>query len=195
MAVTFPLRFLTVFRLAVMVVMLAAAPRHAAASTYDVLFGPVLPSQRLASTANTSKWFVEFRARGGSPVGHSYVVLGVRNASGTERIVRVAGFYASMGVVGTTASIIGVPGVIGYKKTALGKASVRYRRSLTRGAFARIERAIIQAAKHPGTFTMLSNNCNAFVARIARMIGLRAPRSTAVHAPTYVKQMIALNRQ
>ena len=181
--------------LLLVLLILAAFVRPTEACDFDIAFGPVHPPQRLTSIANASSYFIELRARGGSPVGHSYVVLGVRTATGKERIVRMAGFYASMGAFGAAGSVIGVPGEVGYKKSDLGKPSVRYRRMLTRNAFAGVERTIGRISKNPGKFIMLSNNCNAFVGRLARSIGLKTPRSTAIYAPDYLKKLIALNRR
>ncbi|MCB1473007.1 MAG: hypothetical protein H6884_05190 [Rhodobiaceae bacterium] len=182
--------------IAMSLLMLAALfAQPAAALDADVLFGPVNPPQRIASSAGASAWFIEFRARGGSPVGHSFVVLGVRSASGRERIVRVAGFYASHGPVGAVASVAGVPGTVGYKKTDLKPALIRYRRMLGKASFARIERMIARAARSPGTFTMLANNCNAFVARIAQALGMQAPANTVQQGPAYLRALIARNRR
>lgn len=182
-------------RLALAVWMLVCLSAPAVACDPDITFGPVHPSQRIASTHGATEWFVEFRARGASVVGHTFVALGVRTAKGGERIVRYAGFYARGGALGAVSSIVGVPGVIGYKKSDLDKASLHFRHTTTRARFARVERLIGALAANPGFFTMLKSNCNAFVARIARSVGLKTPRHTAQYAPAYLRQMIALNRR
>ena len=91
--------------------------------------------------------------------------------------------------------VAGMPGTVGYKKTDLKPALIRYRRMLGKASFARIERMIARAARSPGTFTMLANNCNAFVARIAQALGMQAPANTVQQGPAYLRALIARNRR
>ena len=140
------------------------------------------------------QYFVDFRARPGILVGHSYIAYGRLNARGQLLDIHYAGIYPKDertgliigSVIPVRASVRAVDGDFEHA------ASIIYRRKLTAAEFVRLKGAIHRERATEHYWHMLFFNCNDFPIKIAKSIGLRTPPSLLV--PTaFVAGLRALN--
>jgi len=159
-------------------------------------FEPRLPP-RIAWASNDARGFyAEFRARsetGG--LGHSYVTLGVVDASGQLRQTVVAGFMPR-GMRDDFMSQFGVPvtGAVGVVRADLVQRPVaRFRIAISKAEYYRLVNRIRQMRATWTTYELLLVNCNTFVSEIAGTAGLRTPLLAAQFPIAYLSELRRLN--
>jgi hypothetical protein len=161
--------------IAVMLVLSAAA-----CQTQDKHPEPRFVSDaRPAFEVNESRYFIEFRSRYALSYGHSYVIFGREGAAGEMIDPEVAGLAPA--TASTTPYVLGhflpVPAETGASDGDLEEEyrSASWRVMLTEAQYKKTV-AHIRQLKAKSRFWQASiNNCNAFVADIARSMGYKAP--------------------
>jgi hypothetical protein len=151
---------------------------------------------RLAAENQRSgeQYFVDFRARPGTLVGHTFIVYGRLNARGQLLDVRYAGIYPEdehLGlVVGTVIPVrASVRGVAGDVKQS---ATIVYRRQLNATEFARLTAAVRRQRVTERHWHLLFYNCNDVAVEIAKSLGLYRP-SPLLLPNAFVAALRALN--
>lgn len=140
------------------------------------------------------QYFVEFRARPGILVGHSFIVYGHLNSRGQPLEIRYAGIYPKNeraglivgSVVPVRASVRAVDGDFEYA------ASIIYRLKLTAAEYVRLKSAVRRERATERYWHILFFNCNDFAIKIAKSIGLRTPPSLLL-PKAFVAGLRALN--
>ena len=140
-------------------------------------------------------YFVDFRARGGSLTGHTFIVFGRLTPDGRLLNLQHADVYPvdpnAGSVVGAFAPVRGEVRILdGDSKR---NAYMTYRRYLTAEEFTRLLAAIRHERVVDRQWSLLLFNCNDFAINIARALGLRTPPSLQLPA-TFVATMRVLNR-
>jgi hypothetical protein len=140
-----------------------------------------------------AQYFIDFRARRGAVLGHTFIAYGRLGAGGQLREVEYAGNYPAdeMGLI--VGMVIPVPTLIGpVKHDMTDPATIIYRRKLTASQFARVKAAVRHLRKTEHSWHLMFFNCNDLAVEVARGIGLRSPPSWMVpHA--YVTVLRELN--
>ncbi len=167
------------------------------------LVGLTLTSATLAYSAPSrgelppaSHHFVDFRARPGSPVGHTYVVYGNIDDRGRILTARAAGFYPhgtfSQSVL---AALLPMPGYVGLEPSDRDRPpSMIYRQRLNADEYVHFVSKVESLRKTQPAWHLLFFNCNAFSGNLARSIGLRAPPSLEL-PNDFVRSLYSMNRQ
>lgn len=159
--------------------------------------GPAYSGQHGADTSRetTVAYYLEFHARGGSLVGHAFMLAGRILDSGRRVREHHFGFAARAdGLEGGIGSLVGTPGTIRRQPLDLKAATlVQFNVRLNYQQYHHLERVLRRARTRAPTFRLLSVNCNYFAGFIARSVGLRASADTLVHPAAYVVALARLN--
>jgi hypothetical protein len=131
-----------------------------------------------AAPSNPGGYYVEFRVAQIGPYGHSYVAYGRLGSNGKPKDVQ----YADLHPVGNYA-LMALGHVVPVPATAIWDPEVErlpiadnYQRRLSAAQYARLVEAIRRARTDKLPYwNAATNNCNHFVAELARAVGLRAP--------------------
>jgi hypothetical protein len=123
--------------------------------------------------------FVDFRARSGGVFGHTYVVYGTIDNRGHILSARAAGFYPSGALSDSVLSaVLPMPGYVGLEPSdGNHPPSAIYRYYLNADSYERLVTVVASLREARPAWDLLLFNCNAFTAKVARSIGLRAPSS------------------
>ena len=150
-----------------------------------------------AAASAAQGYYIEFRAARIGTYGHSYAVYGRLNARGepadfhyTDR--HPMGNYALMAI----GHVLPVPANTTWDPEVLQlPISSSYRQRLTAAQYQKLVRAVhaAEAEKAP-TWNAISNNCNHYIARLARAAGLKAPDNLQL-SYDFVPSMRELNGQ
>jgi hypothetical protein len=166
---------------------------HAGDSGYE----PTRPARIAAAPADTSSFFVEFRARkevGG--FGHSYLLLGTIDSSGVAHVTVIAGFMPK-GPDDDRWSRLGISvnGIVGVTRSDLIRQPVaRIRLTVNEATYYRLVAQVHSLRKTWGTYEVLLRNCNSFVGEVANASGLRAPLLSAQFPVMYIEEIRQLNQ-
>ena len=139
------------------------------------------------------QYFIDFRARRGAVLGHTFIVYGRLGAQGEVLGAEYAGNYPA-GEMGLIAGlVIPVPTFIGPVKGDLTEpATIIYRRKLTAAQFARVKATVRHLRQTEHYWHLVFFNCNNLAVEVTRWIGLRSPPPWMLpHA--YVTALRALN--
>lgn len=158
------------------------------------LAAPVFATPVRAVSASAGHYFVEFRARDGIS-GHTYVVYGRTDGRGRTVTARAAGFYPDGAFSESALTVLlPFPGQIGLQPAdRRDPPTAIYRIYLDAGRYARLAATVEGFRKSRSTWHLVFFNCNAFAARIARSVGLRAP-STLQIPNSFIRDLYFLNR-
>jgi hypothetical protein len=140
------------------------------------------------------QYFVDFRARPGILVGHSFIAYGHLNTRGQLLEIHYAGIYPKDeragliigSVIPVRASVRAVDGDFEYA------ASIIYRWKLTAAEFVRLKSVVRRERATEHYWHILFFNCNDFPIKIAKSIGLRTPPSLLL-PKAFVAGLRALN--
>ena len=139
-------------------------------------------------------YFMDFRARDGGVLGHTFVVYGRIDGRGRAREAGSAGLYPDDKYSESFLPVfIPVPAYVNIKKEdpSLAVGAV-YRRRLSARQYARLQLALLRLRTQHGRWHLVFNNCNDFAAQVAHAIGLWTPPSL-VRPDTFVRGLRALN--
>lgn len=155
----------------------------AAAETQDSRVVPANVSVRgveakPTAAASPNGYYIEFRVAQIGTYGHSYVKYGRLNARGQP----ADSHYADLHPMGNYAvmmlgHVLPVPANTEWDPDVLKlPIASSYRRNLNAAEYRKLLAALQQArANKQRTWNAVSNNCNHFVAALAKAVGLRAP--------------------
>lgn len=159
------------------------------------LLGCVLLAMLASSRASAAeRHFIEFRARPGQYIGHTYVLYGRTDAAGRILEVHRAGLLPDgNAVAGVFVPISGIVSKDKDKDDTTQKPNAIYRRSLSVAEYARVSRAVTMLRGNERRWHLIFQNCNDFGIMVAEALELRRPPS--LMPPTmWVELLRALNR-
>ena len=145
--------------------------------------------------AGSGPYYIEFRSRYAWDYGHTYLVHGRVGETPTKASV------AGLSPVGddATAWVIGhyvpVPAETGWTDGDLEDKYVtsRYRVLMTKDEYDRILAYIAALQGRSHIWSAELYNCNAFVADVAKFMGLKVPSSTLIYPKVFVNHLRMLN--
>jgi hypothetical protein len=138
-------------------------------------------------------YFIDFRARPSSYIGHTYIVFGRMNAAGQMVDVRYAGLVPEKDA--WKGLIVPIRGTVRrYIDDTRLKPSMIYRRRLTAAEFRHLSRTVdfLHTTEHQ--WHALFQNCNDFGIQIATALGLWRPPSL-MPPDVWVGMLRALNER
>jgi hypothetical protein len=142
-------------------------------------------------------YFVEFRARTGGMLGHTFIVYGRVDGSGRERELHYAGLYPADAwerALMTLGPLVTAPAYVGVENKDRHLAPIAsYRVSLNANEFARMTGTVHRLQMSRPRWNLVFYNCNDFVTEVARSIGMRTPPGL-VSPKVYVRSLRAMNR-
>jgi len=153
-----------------------------------------------SSQSSAKRYFVEFRSRSALSYGHTFLVHGKLNARGEVGQVtkdQVAGLHPA-----TESS---VPWTIGHLVPVISETGASdgdtedeyvtagYRILLTEQEYAKVSGYIRDRQKNSPLWHAVLYNCNAWVADIAKFMGLKTPESTMLYPEEFISGMAKLN--
>jgi hypothetical protein len=161
-----------------------------------LLAGVALPASAVAEPVR-GPYFVEFRARDGGVMGHTYVMYGRLDQSGRVRDAQYAGLYpdgAWEQRLMTLGPLVVAPAYVGVdRKDRAMPPTASYRVGLNADEYARLQGTVHRLRQDRPRWHLLFHNCNDFVAQVAQSVGLWTPPGWA--KPTrYVNNLRAINR-
>lgn len=178
-----------------------AAPRLIAVL---LLLAPWLATPAAAQNgarADAQHWdyFVDFRARSSSRIGHTFVVYGRIDARGRILEARYAGLYPKdkyehfLAISAIAGPAYAVPAYIGTGKNDREEiASAVYRRRLSASGYAHLQRTLRRLQAERPRWHLFFYNCNDFAAQVAQAMGMITP-PTLAPPPVYVNALAAMN--
>jgi hypothetical protein len=163
--------------------------------SYLVSVAPVWGAGQPDITRTTKyPYYVEFRAAVDGVYGHSYIAYGRLNALGRPETEA----YADVHPIGGFMSM-----VLGHfspmkastnpeKDTLSHQIASRFRQPLTAAEYNRLNSVIATIRATPHSWSVLTYNCNDFVADVARGMGMQTP--TTLSLPyTFIPTLQAMN--
>ncbi|WP_414474164.1 hypothetical protein [Microvirga sp. M2] len=176
----------------------------ASARTSD---SPNAPRTEFASTNGTKgkkavqapagQYFIEFRSRYALSYGHTFAMFGRLDRRGQITDREVAGLHPAgdSPVPWMIGHVVPVPSETGPSDGDLEEkyVSARYRVVLSAADYERVTAFIRKLQANSPLWSATVYNCNAFVADIARYMGLKTPSSTLLYPADFINQMRNLN--
>ena len=140
-----------------------------------------------------ARYFIEFRARPSSYIGHTFIIYGRTGSDGRVTESHYAGLIPERAAWrGVFFPIRG--SVQKYKDDTRLPTRVIYRRPLSATEFARVNLAVRQMRASADKWHALFFNCNDFAIEIAEAIGLRRPPSL-MPPEAWVSTLRAMNQR
>jgi hypothetical protein len=148
-----------------------------------------------AATSGSGQYYFEFRSRQAWDYGHTFVVFGrVGEPPSKNNVAGLSpkGDDPSMWVMG---HYVPVPSDTGWTDGDLEDKYItaRYRVLVSKEQYDRTVAYIRQLQAKSTTWSVELYNCNAFVADIAKFMGLKAPSSTWIYPKVFVTNMRKIN--
>jgi hypothetical protein len=135
-------------------------------------------ASRTAPSSGADRYYIDFRVAEIGAYGHSYVAFGRLDAGGKPANAHYADLHP-MGnyLIMAIGHLVPVPANTDWDPDVLKlPVSSSYFRTLNAAQYKKLEAALREArANKQPYWNALTNNCNHFVAQLARAIGLRAP--------------------
>ena len=140
------------------------------------IIGLALTAVASAQPARES-YFLDFRARGGGVLGHTFIVYGRMDERGRITQAHHASFYPDEAFDETPAlSVALVRGYVTAKKEDSKKPTLAiYRRKLSAAEYDHLQLTIHRLKATQRLWHMWFNNCNDFAAQVAREMGMVVP--------------------
>ena len=149
------------------------------------------PAPNPQPRSGSERYFIEFRARPGAFVGHTYVVYGRTDRAGRLLEQNYAGLIPTgnvwEGLLGPIAA-----SVRQYKDDARLKPDTIYGRPLSADEYAMVSRAVRYLRNNEHQWHVVFQNCNDFGIILAEALGLRRPPSL-MPPSAWVRTLRALN--
>jgi hypothetical protein len=147
------------------------------------------------TTSGSGAYYIEFRSRYAWDYGHTYIVHGRVGEAPTKASV------AGLSPVGddATAWVIGhyvpVPAETGWTDGDLEDkyVSARYRVLMNKDQYDRVMAYVRDLQSRSHSWSAELYNCNAFVADIAKEMGLKVPSSTLIYPKIFVSHLRMIN--
>jgi hypothetical protein len=156
---------------------------------------PASARPAIVTTSGSGQYYFEFRSRQAWDYGHTFVVFGrVGEAPSRNNVAGLSpkGDDPSMWVMG---HYVPVPSDTGWTDGDLEDKYItsRYRVLVSKEQYDRTVAYIRQLQAKSTTWSAELYNCNAFVADIARFIGLKVPASSLIYPKVFVTNMRKIN--
>lgn len=163
-----------------------AAPERAA---------PPKPAPRHVSTGGGGAYYIEFRSRYAKSYGHTFLVHGRVGEKITAKNIaglHPAGEDSTNWVIG---HFIPVPSETGASDgdTEEKYVSARYRITMDKARYDRIMAYVRHLQATSPTWSAELYNCNAFVADVAKFMGLKTPKSTLIYPKVFITNLRQIN--
>jgi hypothetical protein len=136
-------------------------------------------------------YFIDFRARSGAPIGHTFIVYGTLDQHGRIIESHYAGFTPDRGWKPLIAMSHAVVTVSWEDRNV--RPSAVYRRRLSASEYAKVVFAVHHLRSTEHRWHVLFFNCNEFAGAIAEAIELRRPPGF-MPPEFYVANLRALNK-
>jgi len=148
-----------------------------------------------ATTSGSGQYYFEFRSRQAWDYGHTFVVFGrVGEPPSKNNVAGLSpkGDDPQMWLMG---HYVPVPSDTGWTDGDLEDKYItaRYRVPVSKEQYDRTVAYIRQLQAKSTTWSVELYNCNAFVADIAKFMGLKAPSSTWIYPKVFVTNMRKIN--
>jgi hypothetical protein len=138
--------------------------------------------------------FIDFRARPGALVGHTFILYGRVDERGRPLELHRAGLYPDEGnpalifgtLVPVLAAVRAVPDDFSETPSAI------YRVTLSAARYAQLKATVAHLRKNDHAWHMLTNNCNTFADMVAQSLGLATPPNLLV-PNAWVRALKAMN--
>lgn len=152
------------------------------------------PRDARAQLQTHERYFVDFRARGGGLLGHTFIVYGRVDAQGRVIEQRHAGLYPDDAYAASPLLPVAVvPGYVSFKREDPSKPQVAvYRRMLSGNEYAQLRSTLQRLQASRPRWHMVFYNCNDFAAQVARDLGMWAPMSWSLPG-NFVEHLQAMN--
>ncbi len=152
-------------------------------------------TRRAAATSGSGQYYFEFRSRQAWDYGHTFVVFGrVGEPPSKNNVAGLSpkGDDPQMWLMG---HYVPVPSDTGWTDGDLEDKYItaRYRVLVSKEQYDRTVAYIRQLQAKSTTWSVELYNCNAFVADIAKFMGLEAPSSTWIYPKVFVTNMRKIN--
>jgi hypothetical protein len=144
----------------------------------------------------STHYFIEFRARSGGLLGHTFIVYGRMDDRGRVLQERSAGLYPNDEYnESMLPAVMPVGAYVNFKKEdpSLGVSAV-YRRRLTAAQYAHLLDTLRHLQKTERRWNLFFYNCNDFASRVARELGLWTFPGGLMRPNFFVHGLRALNR-
>ncbi len=150
-----------------------------------------------AARAPAGQYFIEFRSRYALSYGHTFAMFGRLDSRGQIASREVAGLHPAgdSPVPWMIGHVIPVQSETGPSDGDLEEkyVSARYRVVLSEAEYAKVTTHIKKLQANSPLWNAVTYNCNAFVADIAKFMGLQTPSSTLLYPPDFINKMRDLN--
>ncbi|MBF9232287.1 hypothetical protein [Microvirga alba] len=142
-------------------------------------------------------YFIEFRARYALSYGHTFAMFGRLNARGEIIQREVAGLHpaGNSPVPWMIGHVVPVASETGPSDGDLEEkyVSARYRLVLKEAEYTKLTAFIKKLQASSPLWSAVAYNCNAFVADIAKFMGLETPSSTLLYPADFINKLRDLN--
>ena len=126
--------------------------------------------------AAADRYFIEFRARPGPALGHTYIVYGRTDAAGRILDQHLAGLAPDGdAILGAFVPVAG--SVRRDKNDAKYRPNAIYQRRLSPAEYVRVSRAVAMLRGDERQWHLMFQNCNDFGIMVAEALGMRRPPS------------------
>ena len=153
--------------------------------------------RKAAGPQTAPRYFVEFRSRYAASYGHTFLAHGRMNAKGEIVESEVAGLHPASDspVPWMIGHLFPVPSETGPSDGDLEDqyVSARYLVELSEPEYARVAAFIKKQQVNSPLWHAVLYNCNAWVADVARFMGLQAPASTLQMPEEFINSMREMN--
>ena len=146
---------------------------------------------------SVSQYFIEFRSRQALSYGHTFAAFGKLNGRGNILEYEVAGLHPAgdSPVPWMLGHVFLVPSETG---ASIGDRdeqyiTARYRVPLNESQYRKVTAYIKELQTNSPTWHAVLYNCNAFVADIAKFMGLETPSSTLLYPADFINNLRTLN--
>lgn len=157
-------------------------------------FAQNAPRRRPADPAGQGGYFIDFRARSGGLLGHTFIVYGRMDARGRVVQERHAGLYPNDEYHESLwPAVWPVPAYVNFKKEDPRLTSTaEYRRRLSASEYAHLQDTL-RYLRGQKRWNLLFYNCNDFAVQVARELRLWTPPGGLIQPHIFVKSLRALN--
>jgi len=151
--------------------------------------------QARAVKPTAKPYFVEFRARNAASYGHTFLVHGRVGEKLTEKSVVGLHPFTNSSIPWLLGHIVMVPSETGFSDGDIEDEYIlaRYRILLTKAEYDEATAFMRKLQASSPVWHAVFYNCNAFVADIAKSMGLKTPSSTMLYPKDFISELRQLN--
>jgi hypothetical protein len=169
------------------------AVRHPTAATKSSSIAPA--TTRSPTRKDVKLYFVEFRARSAQSYGHTFLVHGRIGQKIAQKDVVGLHPFTESSIPWMIGHLVWVPSETGASDGDVEEQYViaRYRIILNQEEYKRVARYLKERQANAPVWHAVLYNCNAFIADIAKFMGLKTPASTLLMPKNFINELKELN--